>query len=209
MTTQTIPPWKTTKISRHPRLMLLFILALFIMPVAAAWSVFNLKLWPEHQVNLGTLIKPAVSIGNISFVEDNGKILDTNTMRKKWWLVYATESECNDECQRILTLIRQINIALGKDSDRVQRLLISTTQFDKNTNEQLKARFPDLHRTITEPNLIKNLLEKALRTPNVLQQHNVYIIDPLGNLMMVYPEKLVGKPIIKDLTRLLKYSQVG
>jgi hypothetical protein len=38
---------------------------------------------------------------------------------------------------------------------------------------------------------------------------SVYLVDPLGNLMMRYPEGADGKRMLKDLRRLLKVSQIG
>ncbi len=36
-----------------------------------------------------------------------------------------------------------------------------------------------------------------------------YIVDPLGNLVLWYPYDNVGKPLLEDLKRLLKVSQIG
>ena len=38
---------------------------------------------------------------------------------------------------------------------------------------------------------------------------HIYLVDPLGNLMMRFPRDPDPSKMIKDLQRLLKYSRVG
>ena len=37
----------------------------------------------------------------------------------------------------------------------------------------------------------------------------VYLVDPIGNLVFRYPLDTLGKPVLSDLKRLLKVSQIG
>jgi hypothetical protein len=37
----------------------------------------------------------------------------------------------------------------------------------------------------------------------------IYIVDPLGNLVFHYALDAAGKPVLQDLKRLLKVSQIG
>lgn len=37
----------------------------------------------------------------------------------------------------------------------------------------------------------------------------VWIVDPLGNLVLQYPESQIGKPILEDLKHLLRISRIG
>ena len=37
----------------------------------------------------------------------------------------------------------------------------------------------------------------------------VYIVDPLGNVVLRYSHEQVGKPLLDDLKHLLKVSQIG
>ena len=39
--------------------------------------------------------------------------------------------------------------------------------------------------------------------------YRFYIIDPLGNVMMRYPQEPEMQGMLRDLERLLKYSWVG
>jgi len=40
-------------------------------------------------------------------------------------------------------------------------------------------------------------------------QNAIYLVDPLGNLMMRFPPDLEPKSLLKDLKHLLKVSRIG
>jgi cytochrome oxidase Cu insertion factor (SCO1/SenC/PrrC family) len=42
-----------------------------------------------------------------------------------------------------------------------------------------------------------------------LLKAGAYVVDPLGNLVLWYSYDDVGKPLLNDLKRLLKVSQIG
>ena len=75
------------------------------------------------------------------------------------------------------------------------------------------GRIPDTN--ITEDfkgtvlvNAKDNELLKAI--PAKISQHDhIYMIDPLGNLMMRFPKDVDPSLMAKDLKRLLKVSQIG
>jgi hypothetical protein len=37
----------------------------------------------------------------------------------------------------------------------------------------------------------------------------LYLVDPLGNIMMYYSTAFVGKELLKDLKKLLRNSNIG
>jgi hypothetical protein len=47
-----------------------------------------------------------------------------------------------------------------------------------------------------------------LIAPQSARKH-IYVVDPLGNLILRFPEDADPKRMIKDMSRLLKYSRVG
>ena len=56
-----------------------------------------------------------------------------------------------------------------------------------------------------EPSEVK----KTIPYVNELKIHQIYLIDPLGNVMMSYPKDATAKGMQKDLKRLLKVSKIG
>ncbi len=55
--------------------------------------------------------------------------------------------------------------------------------------------------------LTAQLEENKEVTP--LETKKVYLIDPLGNLMMQYPADFKTRGLIRDLRHLLKWSRIG
>ena len=128
----------------------------------------------------------------------------------KWNLVYVTD-ECNSEdCFNNLYRIRQIHIAMDKHSLRVQRVMLMTNaEIDSvvtNLKEYEGQRIIDI--SISDKNSLAKKF-KLSETDDPISSNRIYIIDPLGNLMMSYPPDINPRGIMKDLKKLLKFSRIG
>ena len=55
----------------------------------------------------------------------------------------------------------------------------------------------------------RSTIEKALDAPAGLENNVIYIMDPIGNVMMRFTQDQPKKDILKDLRKLLKVSQIG
>ena len=97
-------------------------------------------------------------------------------------------------CQEATHLLRQINVALGKEAHRVTRLLVNQ---QGEFSEQLQTDFPAL------------IQLKSLSVEAFTAGEGVYVVDPLGNIMMHYNTDFVGKELLKDLKKLLRTSNIG
>ena len=146
----------------------------------------------------GDLINPVVNIGEINVV--NIKNRQISYISNRWTLVFFVDKECNDDCQKKLYQARQIRLALGKNIDKVDRLLISKksidwTNKDENYSGQkiLEIGMKDYERVQNSFNLISDF-----------SFNSFYLIDPYGFLMMSYPENSETKGIIKDIERLIR-----
>lgn len=113
----------------------------------------------------------------------------------RWSLVYLVPVPCAQDCRRALYLLHQIEQALGKDSLRVQRIVHQAPGSDA-------PAWPGQWRLVRPDALLSRL--HTLRA-----QGRIYLIDPLGNLMMYYPQDFAPEGLIGDLRRLLKVSRTG
>lgn len=113
----------------------------------------------------------------------------------RWSLVYLTPASCEQDCRRALYLLHQIEQALGKDSLRVQRIVHQEPGVDA-------PAWPGQWRLERPEALLSRL--QALHA-----RGRIYLIDPLGNLMMYYPQDFAPEGLIGDLRRLLKVSRTG
>jgi hypothetical protein len=125
----------------------------------------------------------------------------------KWTLLYFGPGSCPASCRTGLYDTRQVRAALGKDSERVQRVFLA--EGDLGAMPLTKADHPDLAivRATEEAAPLIALLRQA--QAGGAADDRIYLIDPLGNLMMWYAADAAPKGMLEDLKRLLGLSHVG
>lgn len=109
--------------------------------------------------------------------------------------------------------MRQLRLTTGRERDRVERLWIvsdSGTPDPAVLAEHEGLWVVRLGDAANQDPLIANWLSVAIQS--VAQQagaSNIWIVDPLGNLMMRFPDNPDPNAMKKDLNRLLKASRIG
>jgi cytochrome oxidase Cu insertion factor (SCO1/SenC/PrrC family) len=197
---------------RRPRLIASLLFLAFAAPVLLAWLAFQNEAWrPGGSVARGTLVHPARPLPSLTLRRLDGSPLSIDELRGRWTLVYITGSTCADACRESLYDTRQIRLALGEDTPRVQRLLLLTDSPAQGTLDETLRDHPDLKVATAGPEALDTLLKPFQLAPgeDVATRQRIYIVDPVGNLMMYYRPDAEPKGILKDLERLLKASQIG
>ena len=195
------------------RLSLLLLLAFFAAPVVLAWLAFYVfPEWrPAGTSNHGQLITPLRPLPAFEVETLSGDRIDETFLRGKWTLVYLVQGACAERCVRQLYNLRQVRLAQGKNIDRIQRLLLweradlrpgQRTELTEHFPGQVMAALPDR----VPPELLETFV---LDEQDPMRAGRVYLVDPLGNLMMSYQPEDEPSGMIKDLERLLKYSGLG
>lgn len=138
--------------------------------------------------NRGTFVQPPLTIGDLAVRDEAGLTL---TEGVTWWLWIVPGGACDAECEQALHQLRQLHILLNRDADRVQRALVTG---DGVKDERLAEAYPRM---------------KFLAADQAPLTRGIYIVDPIGNLVLYYPMSDAGKPVLEDLKRLLKVSQIG
>ena len=121
-------------------------------------------------------------------------------LRGKWVLVTFDAAACDAACEKKLYFMRQIRRAQGKEQNRVERLWVLT---DGGTPR------PELLVAIEGTRVSKGSPWSAAFPHQGNLADHVYIVDPLGNLMMRYPRDPDPSKMLKDLSRLLRTSRIG
>lgn len=193
------------------RVKLLLIAGLFFLPVVAATILYVSGWRPSSQVNHGQLVRPARPISDVTLKSIDGSALAFGALHGKWLMVYFGTSRCATACVRDLYKMRQVQIAEGKDADRITRVFVVT---DGATSPSLRATLKDYSgmKVLTGPTSAITALAKQfdLQAGSPLDGLNrVYVVDPIGNLMMSYPPDADPSGMRKDLARLLQVSQIG
>ena len=189
------------------RMFLIGVFAVFFGPLLiATWLFYVPNNWMSSKTqNHGELIQPAVPLDDFTLTSINGDTWGKPQFMGKWTLLYIGDESCDLYCEASLFKMRQVRLTLGRDSQRVQRkyLGIDNEKNKQNINEIMKA-YPYMQVNWFKLSGIKNSLSLFK-----LQKNFIYLIDPLGNLMMQYSQDATSKGIQKDLKRLLKFSKIG
>lgn len=182
------------------------LLALFVVPLVIAYSMyFSGRGIPHHTVNHGTLLQPPLNFWQLPLAEQT----NAKSLKGKWLLVYVNPQPCAQTCLDVLYKIRQTRTALGKDQNRLLRVMLSYQPPKPAVQQQIIQNYTGTFLLQTNPNALNNFLGTSAQANETLQQGGLYVVDPLGNMMMVYHLNIVFKPLLGDLKRLLQISQIG
>lgn len=153
------------------------------------------------RTNYGDLIPPQ-PVPELNLVAPEGGTLPLSQLRGKWLMVHFDQGHCVDACERKLYEMRQTRIAQGKDMDRIERVWVV---LDGSAPE---AAVPALYEGMYVARSAPAEFIAAFPASADVRDH-IYLVDPLGNLMLRFPPDADPKRIIKDLQRLLRVSRVG
>ena len=198
---------------RRQRRILIGVALMFFAPLALSFYLYYGKSWhPGGSVNAGELIDPARPVPALTLPlaappsGSGAAQTDPSFLKGKWTLLYVQQGRCDDECLKHLYETRQVRLALDREMQRVQRVFIGDN--DCCDLKELLAAHPDLIAIRASPAdeaLLALLPERA----GALNAHRVYLIDPLGNLMMFYAADAKAKGMLEDMKRLLRLSSIG
>ncbi|QBQ53724.1 SCO family protein [Nitrosococcus wardiae] len=188
------------------------IFAICALPVIAAWW-FLKALEQEGEFatrNYGELIRPARPLEETTLKTLEGKDFTLSELKGKWTLVVFGPAACDDICQENLYETRQIRLAVGKEMQRVQRLWVVNDVGSLSESDWLEEQHPDLL-IASEGEKKKGFIDQFVlpKVPDPLAAQRVYIVDPIGNIVITYPPEEAPEHILKDLKRLLFVSQIG
>lgn len=189
---------------RRGRWKLFVVLAICASPLIASYFTYYV-IKPEQRTNYGVLLDPrAYPLPKLGARTLDGAPAELDAWHGKWIMLQVAQSACDDACQKRLHDMRQLRLAQGKDMDRIERVWLIT---DGEPVETLLMREYDGTHMLRVPSGAVQawLPAEAGTTP----ADHIYMIDPLGNLMMRFPKDADPNRIKKDLTRLLKASRIG
>lgn len=177
------------------RAKLLGLVAFFAAPIVLA-ILFH-EFWrPDRSVNYGEIVLPVASVSGVSLQNADGSALPMKRFDSKWVLVQSAQWPCDASCREKLFLLRQTRLALGKNRDRLERLLVFTAAPAAIPGE-LDADYAGTHYAF------------ATQSHKFIDLASLYLIDPMGNIALRYPAAPEPKRLIKDLERLMKWSSAG
>lgn len=185
---------------RSFRINLVLIFAVFAVPLIAAYLSYYV--WPpQGRLNYGELIDPK-TMPDVALRSADGKEFSLSTLRGKWIMLSVDSADCDEACDQKLFVMRQTRISMTKEMNRIERVLL--LRGDAKATAELAKKYPGMH-ILSGAN--DSLLNTFPGAPN--SADHIYLVDPVGQVMMRYVKNPDATGIRRDLTRLLSVSQVG
>jgi cytochrome oxidase Cu insertion factor (SCO1/SenC/PrrC family) len=201
-------PVEQTSQGSRSRKQIWILVGAFVAPLALAFLLYyGLGARPHGNTNKGELIHPARPLPTAELPGATDQTFAADALHGKWSMVFIGDGACDARCREALTLMRQTRLALGDKMERVQRVFLITgnccdqAYLDTEQHGLLLGR-------IDNP-AGRTLLETFPDAAQVGVLGRIYLVDPLGNLMMQYEADAPQKALLEDLKKLLKLSHIG
>ena len=192
---------------------LLIMATIFIGPMLLAYVlVNNMHHFGDFKTkNHGELFSPARPLEDVELARFNGQDFKLSELRGKWIMVYIGTSACDKVCKDNLYKMRQSRLAQGGELKRIMRLYISIDGKPGSSLESVLSEHPGLEVVYGTSLQLQKVLEQFEMTRQMVANEamGMFIVDPLGNLVMRYQTGYEAKGLAKDLSHLLKASYIG
>lgn len=196
------PAERATADRRRGRRTLLLLAFVCVLPVIVSYSMFYL--WqPQGRVNHGALVPPAPLPVTLLPGVGGQPALSREALEGRWSLLFLAPAACDDACERAAYVTRQVRVAQAKDMERVVRVWL--LRDGAAPSSASLERHGDLRLARADAAWLAALPDAG--------PGSVWLVDPLGNVMMHYADDAdttaAARGMSKDLQRLLKYSALG
>ncbi|MDT8398378.1 MAG: hypothetical protein RQ899_07165 [Pseudomonadales bacterium] len=210
------------------KIKLTFLLLIAALPITLATWFYGLREMQGISVtsNKGVLIVPVLDITALAMHDDAGEpIFQTfedavagvsakEYQPRPWLLVYLGGPDCDSACAQRLYFLRQLHRRLGREVDRVARYHVNVTQDRRSLTEATRTlfaeQFPELGQASADRDtLLKNLAGSLPADVDPVTEHYIYVVDPVGNVMLYFTPENTPEDILRDLDRLLDQSSLG
>lgn len=198
-------PSKPSIWRRKPWIIVAILLAIFVLPVVAAWVLYlNID-----DVNLGTtqhgeFVQPARALHVVPLsLPMAGGTLAPGYFHGRFTLVYMSGAFCNPDCEEALILTRQTRLALGPKIESVQRLYLvdgAPSNPAKLAREQPDLTVADVSGAAGQT-FARQFSLDGKRVPGT--DHYIYLVDPRGFYILRYSISGPPEGLLKDLKHLL------
>jgi hypothetical protein len=193
-----------------PRVALLTIAALFVLPLVLAWLMYTgtIDFRPHTTRNLGQLVQPPVPVSWTGVVLDDREANGAaETFGGHWLILHAVPRPCGDACLRAVTDLRQVHRASGRQQSRIRVALLHDFEdaAEANAVQEIYAPFELLEDPVGS---LWQALERVAGGGKGGARGNTYLIDPLGNIMLLYAAGYDPNDLKSDLKRLLTWSKL-
>jgi hypothetical protein len=191
---------------------LFLVLLICLAPVLGAVYAYFTQWRPDGINNYGTLVEPQRPVppaGQLTLTQLDGTPFDLRSLAGKWVMLTVDGGECPEACAKKLFIMRQTHASTGKSVDRIERVWLVSDREPLHT-EVIRA-YDGMHMVRADPAQLAKFLAVPAGSENSLQaiEQHIWLIDPIGNQMMRFPENPDPILLRKDLGKLLHASRIG
>jgi hypothetical protein len=195
---------KSTGAQRTGRWKLLAVVAVCAAPMIFSYLTYYV-IKPTGRTNYGDLIDPRQHpLPTLGATGLDGKPAELAALKGKWIMLQVAPGDCQQRCKDQLVAMRQLRLMQGKGMERIERVWLVT---DNAPLDTMLMKVIDGTRMLrVPPGAVTAWLPVA--QGSAVTDH-LYLIDPLGNLMMRFPKDADPAKVKKDIGKLLKASAIG
>ncbi len=203
------PTKPTDSAIKRGRWKLLAVLLVCAAPLIGSYFTYYV-IKPTSRTNYGELLDPRqYPIPPLGITMLDGKPTGLDAYKGKWIMLQVGTSDCQQACRDKLTAMRQQRLMQGKEADRLERVWLATDAQPLDT--MLLREFDGVHMLRVQADALAKWLPVE---PGSQASDYMYLIDPLGNLMMRFPKDFnqdveQRNKVKKDIGKLLKASAIG
>jgi len=185
------------------RLQMVLVLLVCAAPVIASYLTYYV-IRPSSHANYGELIepnRPLPTAAQLPLQDLQRQPVDPASLRGQWLLVVVADGPCDERCEALLYMQRQLREGLGREKDRVDRVWFVTG------SAPVRADLLPAMQQATVLHAPRAALAQWLApAPGESLQNHLYLVDPIGRWMMRFPENAQPGKVKRDLERLLRAS---
>jgi hypothetical protein len=172
---------------------------LFVLPLLLSFWMYYGGAWqPAGRTNHGELLEPVRALPLDHWAEG------AEALRGKWALVYLGAGPCEDACRHALLVMRQTRLSLNNEMERVNRVLLAGGGCCDAAF--INREHPGLRVLDAGSTPAKAVWREF---PEADLANSLFLVDPLGNLVMRHDARSDPKGLLRDLKKLLKLSHIG
>lgn len=210
------------------KLKLSFLLLAVLLPIGLATGYFHLA---ESQGGFATrskgqLIQPVLDIAELQLYDDTGAaayepfddlvagVDPQDYDPRPWQLLYLGGRTCDEACVERLYFLRQLHIRLAADAERVERVYVQVADTRAPLQDEVAQLLADAHPGMRAVFALDSELRSVLaaRLPpgsDAIAGHYIFVMDPVGNVMLYFTPDNGPEDILDDLEKLLDQSSLG
>lgn len=204
-------------VKRRSLVPMIVVFLVSLAPIVGAFVMyFNPQWWPDDGRSYGQLVspqRPVPSVADLKLTTLEGKPFDLSSLKGKWVLLAADDGDCGDDCARKLFITRNVHASLGKNVDRAARVWIITD--NQPVPDRVLEAYQGTVMVRADPAAAARfLLGKSAAdaaTPAATLELNgpIWVIDPLGHLMLQFPAEADPVKVRDDFRKLINNSRIG